>query len=208
MYEVTDLYMQKTSNFQRLSLTSLSLFGWKVDVLEELPAKCVLTAAHHTSNADFFAMLMLNYAAGLKLNWIAKDTAFRGPMGPVMRALGGVPVNRRSRNRFVDQMAELFASRETLHLVIAPEGTRGKVRYWKTGFYYIALAAQVPIVMGYIDYKRKVVGTGPKLFPSGDILRDMDAFRDFYRDITPRYPEEQGETKLRVELEGEQPDRQ
>ena len=101
-------------------------------------------------------------------------------------------------------MADLFASRETLHLVIAPEGTRGKVRYWRTGFYYIALAAQVPIVMGYIDYRRKVVGLGPRLFPSGDILKDMEAFREFYGDITPKYPEERGEIKLRVELEDEQ----
>ena len=100
-------------------------------------------------------------------------------------------------------MADRFANSETLRVTISPEGTRGKAHFWRTGFYYIASTAQVPIVLGYVDYKTKVVGLGPKLFPSGDIIKDMDIIRDFYAGVTPKYPEKQGAIKLRVELEAE-----
>jgi 1-acyl-sn-glycerol-3-phosphate acyltransferase len=137
-------------------------------------------------------------AAGLKLRWIGKDTLFRGLVGWLLRRLGGIPINRRSRENFVEQMVAAFHMNESLMIAILPEGTRRNAAYWKTGFYYIAWGARVPIVLGYADYSRRVVGVGPVFHPTGDIQADFETIRAFYTGITGKHPERQGAIQLRA----------
>ena len=109
-------------------------------------------------------------------------------MGAVMRALGGVPIDRSARHGVVEQAVERFATSERLVLAVPPEGTRGRAPHWKTGFYHIARGAGVPIVLGYIDYGRKVAGLGPAFMPTGDLDADFEVFRDFYSKVTAKHP--------------------
>jgi 1-acyl-sn-glycerol-3-phosphate acyltransferase len=113
-------------------------------------------------------------------------------MGPVMRWLGGVPIDRSARNGVVEQAVERFRSSEKLALAVPPEGTRGKAPHWKTGFYHIARGAGVPIVFGYLDYGRKVAGLGPAFVPTGNLDADFEVFRAFYSKVQARYPEKAG----------------
>lgn len=181
----------------KLARAILGALSWRVELTPLPGPKYVLIGAPHTSNLDFVFMLLLEFAAGLKLNWVGKHTAFKGPLGPLMRALGGIPVDRRTSNQFVEQMVGVFNRSERLALLIAPEGTRGRAEHWRTGFYHIAAGAGVPIVFGYIDYRQKVVGIGPSMTPSGDIDHDFAHIRDFYRSKTGRRPERQGEILIR-----------
>lgn len=178
--------------FQRAVVTAASWVGWRIHDDQPLPAKCVIVGAHHTSWTDLPVALLLREATGARFRWAAKDTFFRGPVGWLFRAWGGVPVNRRERTGFVARMAALFQEHDDFKLAIAPEGTRRYIASWKTGFYYIAQAAGVPIVLGYADYPRKVVGFGPILTPTGNVEADFAFIRRFYDTITGRYPERHG----------------
>ena len=113
-----------------------------------------------------------------------------------MRSLGALPVNRRERTNLVDQVAAKFDEYDELVIGISPEGTRKKTSRWRTGFYYIALKAKVPIVMAYLDYENKVCGLGPSIMPTGDIQADFMIIRDFYSGIVGKYPQKQGEIVL------------
>lgn len=187
---------EKQTIQQRLARAVTHLSGWRVDISEPPPEKCVIIGAHHTSNWDFFAALALKFSTNLKINFLMKDNLFRGPLSWVMHKLGGIPVNRRARTNLVDQLAERFKQSQTLRIALSPEGTRKQTSHWKTGFYYIALGANVPIVMGYADYLRKVVGLGPLLHPSGNLAADFAIIQDFYRSITPRYPHQASQVAL------------
>jgi 1-acyl-sn-glycerol-3-phosphate acyltransferase len=165
-----------------LSVGFLKLTGWRVE--GQLPpnvSKCVLIAAPHTSNWDLPYTLMVAYALRLQVYWLGKQSIFRWPFGPLMRWLGGIAVNREKTNNLVEASAHALVKADgVVQLVVPPEGTRSKVRYWKTGFYYIALTAKVPIVLAYMDYKRKVSGLGPVFEPTGDVHKDMADIKAFY----------------------------
>jgi 1-acyl-sn-glycerol-3-phosphate acyltransferase len=182
---------------QSLAKMILKKISWKLDVSYQEAKSYVLVGAPHTSNLDFIFTMLLIYATGIKMNWIAKDSLFRWPFGSIFRRLGGIAVNRKSRNEFVRQMVAAFDQNKNLVVAISPEGTRSKANYWKTGFYYIALAAQVPIVMGYIDYEKKILGIGPSFYPTGDIKKDFEQIKRFYSDKKGKYPGKQGTIKLR-----------
>ena len=173
-----------------LSLAVLKLAGWKVS--GQLPAngrKCVLIAAPHTSNWDLPYTLMVAFALRLNIYWMGKEQIFRPPFRGLMMWLGGLPVRRESANNLV--AASITALQEAdgpVQLVVPPEGTRSKARYWKTGFYYIATGAQVPIVMAYMDYERKVSGLGPVFEPTGDIEADMVTIKAFYAPFKGKNP--------------------
>lgn len=184
---------------QRLGRAILSAFGWRFEMTDPGVSKYVLIGAPHTSNWDFILMLLVMLAGNLSLRWLGKDAAFQGPLGPLMRALGGLPVNRRERTRLVDQIAARFAESESLIIAIAPEGTRSKSVYWKSGFYYMALTAKVPIVMGYLDYANKRCGLGPSFVPCGDIHADFEIIRNFYKNIQGKAPHKQGQIALAPE---------
>ena len=137
----------------------------------------MLIAAPHTTNWDFPYLLAFAEHFGMRISWLGKASLFRGPLGPIMRGLGGIPIERsRSENR-VASMAKIFERYEDLGLVVPVEATRSRTDHWKSGFYYIALTAGVPVVMGFLDYARKRGGIGPAFMPTGDVARDMDAVR-------------------------------
>ncbi len=158
--------------------------------------KAVLVAAPHTSNWDLPFSLALSAVLDIKINWVGKHTLFKPPLGWLMRAIGGVPVDRRGRNDSVKSIAALFEGREHLMLMVPPEGTRGKTKRWKTGFYYIAVEAKVPIVLGYVDYGNKIGGLGEIFWPTGDIEKDFEYLRNFYGGMKGKFPELQGEITL------------
>jgi 1-acyl-sn-glycerol-3-phosphate acyltransferase len=171
-----------------LSLTFLRLNGWRVEgsLPPDMP-KCVLIAAPHTSNWDLPYTLMCAFALRLNIVWMGKASIFRFPFGALMRWLGGLAVDRSKANNLVAaSAAALVAAPGRLQLVVPPEGTRGKTRHWKTGFYFIALEARVPIVLAFMDYQRKVAGLGPVFTPSGDVEHDMAEIKRFYAGVQGR----------------------
>ncbi|MEY2872806.1 MAG: hypothetical protein RLZZ373_177 [Pseudomonadota bacterium] len=176
------------SAFRAFSATVLRLSGWKVE--GQLPAgatKCVIIAAPHTSNWDLPYTLMVAFVLNLNIHWMGKWQIFRAPFGGLMRWLGGIAVRRETSTNLVAASAQALVDAEgPVQLIVPPEGTRSKVRYWKTGFYYIALNAKVPIVLAYLDYHRKVGGLGPVFQPTGDIERDMVTIKAFYAGIRGR----------------------
>jgi 1-acyl-sn-glycerol-3-phosphate acyltransferase len=177
----------------------LRLTGWKSEGARPEPRRYVLIAAPHTSNWDLAYLLALAEEYGVRISWMGKDALFRPPLGWVMRRLGGIPVVRHKRGNLVAAAAQSFAEREDLALAVPAEGTRGYVPYWKSGFYHIARTAEVPIVLGYLDYARKRGGFGPALHPTGEVGRDMDEIREFYSDKVGKYPDQFGAVRLKEE---------
>ena len=174
------------------SLAVLKLAGWKVS--GQLPANgrtCVLIAAPHTSNWDLPYTLMVAFALRLNIYWMGQEQIFRPPFRGLMMWLGGIPVRRESANNLVAASIEALQTAEgPVQLVVPPEGTRSKARYWKTGFYYIAAGARVPIVMAYMDYERKTSGLGPVFEPTGDIEADMVTIKAFYAPFKGKNPDQ------------------
>ncbi len=164
------------------SITFLKLTGWKVQ--GSLPpdgSKSVLIAAPHTSNWDLPYTLMVAFSLRLHVYWMGKEQLFSPPFRGVMMWLGGIPVDRAKSTNLVAASVEAIKCADgPMQLIVPPEGTRSKTRYWKTGFYYIAVGAQVPIVMAYMDYDKKISGLGPVFQPTGDLEADMDAIKAFY----------------------------
>ena len=187
---------------RRFGKLVVALTGWRVEGLHPDTPKFVLLAAPHTSNWDLLHLLTLAWSLGIPVAWMGKHTLFRGPLGPLMRALGGVPVRRGQRNDLVQQMAERFDRAERLVLTVQPEATRARAEFWKSGFYQIALAAGVPIHLGYLDYARRAGGFETALVPTGDVDADMDVIRKFYADKCARYPDLVGPMRLREESAG------
>ena len=168
------------------------LMGWKTEGAVHQQQRFVVIAAPHTSNWDAVMMVAAAYIFGIRISWFIKREAFFFPLGTLIRAVGGMPIDRDARRNVVAQAVEQFRHSERLILAVPPEGTRSKSEGWKTGFYHIAHGAGVPIVLGYIDYRRKVAGLGPAFVPTGDIEADFHVFDDFYAGVTPKYPEHRG----------------
>lgn len=177
----------------------MKLTGWEPEGKAPEARKFVLLAAPHTSNWDLPYLLALATVFGIRVSWIGKHTLFVGPMGPIMRFFGGISIDRRKRSNMVAQMAEAFEKADYLALTVPPEGTRSRVPHWKSGFYHIAREANVPIVLGFLDYKRRRGGFGPEIIPTGDIKADMDRIREFYKDKIAKYPEKFGDVRLKEE---------
>lgn len=180
----------------------LWISGWKhVDPPPDT-LKYVAIAAPHTSNWDLVLMLAVAWVNRVKLSWMGKHTLFHGPLGWLLRAFGGIPVDRRSKHHVVEQLAEAFKHAKRLVLAVPPEGTRKRAEYWKSGFYHIARLAQVPIIPGALDYSRKIASAGPAIVPGDNTLRDdMDRIRAFYADKIGRFPALMGPVRLREEDE-------
>ncbi len=167
--------------------------------MTELPddSRYLVVVAPHTSGWDLLLGLLFTFASGIRPNWIGKDDIFRWPLGSLMRWLGGIPVNRRSKNNFVDQIVALYKARNELIVAITPAGTRGDTSYWRTGFYYIALGAEVPIALGFIDYGARRLGIQGTLWPTGNLEADMRVFQEFYAGMRGKYPERQQPVRTR-----------
>lgn len=176
------------------------LAGWRVE--GDLPDidRYVFVYAPHTSNWDYVHMLPLALHFRRRPSTMVKDSAFRGSVGWFVRAVGGIPIDRSKSNNAVRQAAAYINAHPRVVLVIAPEGTRRKRDHWKSGFYYIAREAGVPIVLGYLNYREKRGGAGPTLYPTGDIEADMALIREFYAERGyGRYPENASDIRLKAD---------
>jgi 1-acyl-sn-glycerol-3-phosphate acyltransferase len=181
----------------------LRLFGWTLSCPESLPRKFVFIAAPHTSTWDFPFMVATAWALKINISWFGKHTLFRAPFGWFFRAMGGIPVDRRSPQNLVQQAIQRFAVSDGLILGVPPEGTRRKVEHWKSGFYHIALGAEVPIGFGFLDFERRRCGVGGFIMPSGNVTADMDRVRSFYLDVRGRHPKLECTPRLREEADAD-----
>lgn len=174
---------------QRLGIWWLRVLGWKLEgEFPDVP-KAIMVAAPHTSNWDGAVTLGVVLAMRLSLHWMGKDSMFRWPFRGLLLWMGGIPVDRSAGRGLVQTTVEKFAENRAYLVLISPEGTRSATREWKTGFYKIAEAARVPILLAYIDFSRKVVGFGPLIVPGGDMERDIRHIRNFYEDKVARHAE-------------------
>ncbi len=181
---------------RRFARGILRLAGWRV--VGDVPRpKCVLIGAPHTSNWDFPLAILGLWALGVEARWVGKHTLFRRPFGWIMRRLGGIPLDRDRTRHFVREVVGWFEREPALCLVIAPEGTRSRREAWRTGFYWIAHGAGVPIGLGFLDFARKELGVGDVLVPTGDIEADFERLRAFYADKTGKHPEQLSPIRVR-----------
>jgi 1-acyl-sn-glycerol-3-phosphate acyltransferase len=181
------------------------LFGWDTDGDPPQFSKGVIIAAPHTTNWDLPHMLAATYLYRLHMSWLGKDTLFRFPMGVLLRWLGGIAIDRSSPQGSVQALADLFGRTDKLAIAIPPEGTRSRREHWKSGFYWVAYTAQVPIVCCYLDYAKKRAGMGLAFVPTGNVREDMDRIRAFYADKRGKFPELESTIVLKEELEAQEP---
>jgi len=174
---------------QKFSLWIFKKCGWKAVVTVDEPAKSVICVAPHTSNWDFIIGKLYYWSLSRKSSFLMKKSWFFFPLGNFFRNMGGVPIDRSKKTSVTDQMAEEFSKHETFHLAITPEGTRSLVSKWKMGFYYIAVKANVPIQLAYIDYAKKEMGITGIIYPTDDENADMAKIKDFYKNVTAKHPE-------------------
>ena len=161
---------------------------WRVEAPIEIPSRCVIIAAPHTSSWDFGFAIAACYVCGLDVHWMGKDALFPRPFARLARWFGGIPVDRRQGHFAATQVLRAFKHFDQFIVLIPPEGTRGPVTRWKRGFYNIARDAEVPIVCGYLDYGRKVAGFDHIFEPTGNFEEDMAPVYRFYSSVTPRHP--------------------
>ncbi len=175
---------------QKFAKFIFKLIGWKVII--NLPPdgkKFVVMMAPHTSNWDFLIGWLGYMSIGVDAKYLVKKEAFVFPFGKILKAMGGLSVDRQSSNNVVIQVGEMFEKTDSLFITITPEGSRSLRPTWKRGFYYIAEHAKVPIAFGFLDYKRKEGGIGGTLFPTGDYEADLKKIEAFYKDKGAKYPE-------------------
>lgn len=178
----------------------LKLTGWTVLPMRDVPEKCIIIGYPHTSNWDFMILQAVAFHFGIKLNWLGKRQIFTPPFHGLMRRLGGIPVDRSAPQGLVQQVAdEIRSAKEPVRLVVPPEGTRSKVAYLKSGFYRIALAADVPILVADVNYEHNFVGFGTRVELTGDVHRDMEAIRLLMARNVGRFPELAGTPRLKDE---------
>ena len=175
----------------------LRLVGWTT--VSNLPKedRYVVIAAPHTSNWDFPLGILYIISAGVPFRYMGKDALFKWPQKYLFKALGGFGVDRNKTTSLTKRMAKFINSQDKIALALAPEGTRSNIGYWRTGFYYIALEAKVPIAMATIDYQHKEIGIKQSFMPTGNIEEDMHIIREFYQDIKGKYPEKQGPISIK-----------
>jgi len=162
--------------------------GWSSSMKEKLEPKCVICVAPHTSNWDFVIGMLFCKSIGGKPHFLIKKSWFFFPVKYLLKAIGGFPVNRKKKTSLTEQMAEEFEKRTYFQLAIAPEGTRKKNPVWKSGFYYIAWKAQVPIALAYLDYAKKIIGIIENFIPSGDVQGDIEKIKQLYKNISGKHP--------------------
>ena len=176
-----------------------ALSPWRL-VTEPAPQRpSVIVGAPHTSNWDFVLMLAIAWRLRVPLRWLGKHSLFTSWRGPLMRALGGIPVDRSAPSRVVAEVVARAHAGEVFGLVVTPDGTRGPHTHWKSGFHRIARATGMPVVLGYVDRTTMTTGLGPTLELSDDLGADMDRLRAFYADKSGYRPSQRVEPRLREE---------
>ncbi len=182
---------------QRAARALLKVSGWRSVLAPPPAAHGIIIVYPHTSNWDFIIGVLYKIGAGLPLRWMGKDTIFRWPWRRLLLRLGGIPIRRDQRSGFVAALLAQFARSDWMWLAITPEGTRARTSYWKSGFYRIALAGDLPVGLGYIDYATHTVGIDKYLTLTGDEPLDFARIRAFYANKRGRRPENEGEIRLR-----------
>jgi 1-acyl-sn-glycerol-3-phosphate acyltransferase len=173
--------------------------GWTTVGEKPKAPQYVVIASPHSSNWDAVVMLLCAAHFGIRLRWLGKKESFRGPLRPLLRALGGIPIDRSGGRGIVEATARLFQEREELALAIAPDGTRRALDYWHSGFYHLARGAGVPVVLSFLDWGTRRAGVGPTVALSGDVRADMERIRGFYVGMVARFPEQTSRVRLREE---------
>lgn len=163
--------------------------GWKAEDTEPHPKKFIICLAPHTSNWDFVIGQLYNRAMGMKSNFLMKKEWFVWPLGPLFRRMGGIPVERKKHTSMTDAMTETARQADQFRLCITPEGTRKPVEDWKKGFYFIALKAQLPILLYGLDYERKLIRCAKTIIPSGDLEHDMREIKLYFKDYKGKKPQ-------------------
>ncbi len=198
----TRQYPQKCCTLVRLiGKAFMFLAGWKVEGSIPSRNKLIIIAAPHTTNWDFVYLLGAAFQLGLNVKWLGKQSLFSFPFEWIMRALGGIAVDRSKANGMVEQVSQAIHQVPKISLVIPPSGTRDRTDYWKSGFYYIAKSANVSLVCGYLDYEKKIAGLGPIFSVSSSVKEDMDKLRDFYKDKIGKYPALTSTIRLKEEVD-------
>lgn len=174
---------------RKLSRFILKLFGWKVDISTPDYPKCIICVAPHTSNWDFILGKLAYAAMGRHAGFLMKESWFFWPLGPIFRSIGGVPVPRQRGSSLTAELVDRFNHSARMAIAITPEGTRSRVCQWRSGFLHIALDADVPIVLGAIDYGHKRIVIDTEFVPTGNIKADMAAIKRYYSQFTALYPD-------------------
>ena len=187
----------KASLLRRAALGLLALVGWRTVMVRPPEPRGVIMVYPHTSNWDFLLGMLFKVGYGLPANWIGKVEMFPWPFTGLLQWLGGIPVDRKRAQGFLDALVDEFRRRDWMWVAIAPEGTRSHADHLKSGFYQIALAADVPIALGYIDYGTRTIGIDTYLRMTGDRDADMARIRQFYAGKRGRCPERAGDLRLR-----------
>ena len=177
----------------------LLLTGWRVEGDAPMTKNMLVIAAPHTSNWDAVLLIGAAYSLHLRINWLVKNNLFVPVLGQLLTFFGGIPVERSRSTNMVQRLAAQIKGSDGTALDVPPTGTRSYTEYWKSGFYRIALEANIPVVCGYLDYRRKVAGLGPSFYLTGDVKQDMDQIRAFYAPINAKYPEKKGPIRLKEE---------
>ncbi len=180
--------MQKIKN--KIFQLILRLMRWKINGSLPKNKQYIIAAAPHTSNWDFIIAVFLRGALGEKISFLGKSQLFKPPWGWFFSAMGGKPVDRTKSNNLVDSVIDIFTNNPSFKLALAPEGTRSVVTKWKTGFYYIAKGAKIPIVLTGLDFKKRTLFISNAIYPGNDIKKDMNLIIDFFRGIDGKHPKE------------------
>lgn len=187
---------------ERLGYLALRVSGWRVVGIRPVVPKFLIIIAPHTSNWDFLVGLACGYGAGIISRWpygfFVKAGLFLGPLGSILRALGGIPIDRSAPHDAVRRSVEILRRRERYLLVITPEGTRRRTERWRSGFYHIARNAGLPIVPVYFDYAKRECRLGPATEVRGDPEVDLEVFRRFFTGVTPKHPDRFGPIRFRA----------
>ena len=175
---------------RKFAMTLLHWFGWEIDkTTPDGVNKCVIVMGPHTSNWDFIIGKLAMYSYGIHTKILIKKEAFFFPIGYFLKLMGGIPVDRKKKTNITDQAVEYFNNSESLYMIFTPEGTRSYNPNWKKGFYYIALKADVPIYLGYLDYDRKTGGFYGEFKPTGDVESDIKGIKATLGQFKGKYPE-------------------
>ena len=189
----------------RLFVWWFKLSGWQVHgTIPTHIRKAVVIAAPHTSQWDFIYSLAAFKILNLKVNYLAKKELFKFPVKQILEATGGIPVKRDKNQQLVELMIDRINNATDLYMMIPAEGTRKRVKRWKSGFYHVARKTNVPVMMGYLDYKNKKAGFGPPVYLTGDKNADMTVIRNFYKDITAKHPEKWNPDAIKLDSSGDE----
>lgn len=163
--------------------------GWRKEVSFPLPEKCIICLAPHTSNWDLFLGQLYAHAEDFTSNFLMKKEWFFWPLGPIFRKMGGIPVWRSKHTSMTDNLAQVAKSQQQFHLCITPEGTRSLNPDWKKGFYFIALKAEIPIMLYGVDYEKRIIRCTKQIMPSGNVDEDMREIKLYFKDFKGKKPE-------------------